>query len=153
MWMISDCRKSKKCRIWIIWALMLIVLLLIFFWKKGTIFLWTVFVLLAVAIWLEWFNYDIDLQKFWETWWNYQESRVESITKDGNTVRLIWECVKADVNCDNFKTQADAQAMYEKCATEIAKNNKNIENPLKLDIYGLDRDKDGIVCEALPKWS
>jgi hypothetical protein len=34
---------------------------------------------------------------------------------------------------------------------EIKKNNSNIEDPRKLDIYGLDRDHDGIACEALPK--
>jgi hypothetical protein len=34
---------------------------------------------------------------------------------------------------------------------EIKKNNSNIEDPSKLDIYGLDRDHDGIACEALPK--
>jgi hypothetical protein len=34
---------------------------------------------------------------------------------------------------------------------EIKKNNPNIEDPRKLDIYGLDRDHDGIACEALPK--
>ena len=34
---------------------------------------------------------------------------------------------------------------------EIKANNPNIENPVKLDIYGLDKDHDGIACEALPK--
>ena len=150
MW-ISNCRKSKKCRMWVIWALMLIVILLMVFWKKWTIALSVILVLLAVAMWVEGFNYDVDLQKLWDTG-NYQESRVESIKdKDGNTVRLIWECVKADVNCDNFKTQADAQARYDFCMDEIKQNNPNIEDPRKLDIYGLDRDHDGIACEALPK--
>ena len=150
MW-ISNCRKSKKCRISIIWVLMIIVVLLLIFLKKWTTALIVILVLLAVAMWIEWFNYDVDLQKLWQTW-NYQESRVESIKdKDWNTVRLIWECVKADVNCDNFKTQADAQARYDFCMDEIKKNNPNIEDPRKLDIYGLDRDHDGLACEALPK--
>jgi len=39
-------------------------------------------VLLAVAMWLEWYDYDVDLQKYWETW-SYSESRVERI-KDSN---------------------------------------------------------------------
>ncbi len=148
---ISNCRKSKKCRMWVIWGLMLVVILLMIFWKKWTIALSVILVLLAVAMWVEGFNYDVDLQKLWETG-NYQESRVESIKdKDGNTVRLIWECVKADVNCDNFKTQADAQTRYNYCMDEIKQNNPNIEDPRKLDIYGLDRDHDGIACEALPK--
>ena len=150
MW-ISGCRKSKKCRMWIIGWLMVIVVLLLIFWKKGTIALSVILVLLAVAMWVEGFNYDIDLQKYWETG-NYQESRVESIKdKNWDTIRLIWECVKADVNCDNFKTQEDAQKKYDSCMTEIKANNPNIENPVKLDIYGLDRDHDWIACEALPK--
>ena len=100
---------------------------------------------------MEVFDYDIDLGKYWETG-NFQESRVETVKdKNGNSIRLIGECVKADVNCDNFKTQNDAQRTYDKCMREIAKNNKDIQNPVKLDIYGLDRDKDGIACEALPK--
>lgn len=149
----SDCRQSKKCRMTIIWILMLIVLLLIIFWKKWTTALIVIFVLLAVAMSLEWFNYDVDLWKLWETW-NYQESRVESVKdKDWNTIRLIWECVKADVNCNNFKTQVEAQAMYDKCASEIKSNNPNVDDPKKLDIYWLDRDKDGIVCEHLPKFA
>ncbi len=153
MWKFSDCRQSKKCRMTIIWILMFIVLLLIIFWKKWTTALIVIFILLAVAMWLEWFDYDVDLGKLWETW-NYQESRVESVKdKDWNTIRLIWECVKNDLNCKHFKTQGEAQAMYDKCATEIKANNPNIEDPKKLDIYWLDWDKDGIVCEALPKFA
>jgi len=107
-------------------------------------------VLLAIALGLEGFNYDADLQKLWETG-SYSQSRVESVKdKDGNTVRLIGECVKADVNCANFKTQNDAQSLYDTCAEEIAQNNVNIGDVKSLDIYGLDRDKDGKVCEALP---
>ena len=148
---ISECRKSKKCRMWIIGWLMVIVILLLIFWKKWTTALIVILVLLAVAMWLEWFNYDVDLQKLWETW-SYQESRVESVKdKNWNTIRLIWECVKADVNCDNFKTQEDAQKRYDFCMDEIKKNNPNITDPRKLDIYGLDRDHDWIACEALPK--
>ncbi len=107
-------------------------------------------ILILGAVGMEVYDYDLDLGKLWETG-NLEQSRVESVKDgEGNTVRLIWECVKADVNCDNFQTQRDAQATYNKCAAEIEANNAGIENALKLDIYGLDRDKDGIVCEALP---
>jgi hypothetical protein len=51
--------------------------------------LWIIFVLLAVALGLEGFNYDVDLGKLWQTG-NYKESRVESVKdKNGNTIRLI----------------------------------------------------------------
>jgi len=42
-------------------------------------------------------------------------------------------------NCSNFKTQAEAQACYEKCMREVGK-----------DVHKLDRDGDGRVCESLP---
>ena len=148
---LENCRKSKKCRIWIISILMVIVLFLIFFWKKFTLFLWIIFILLAVALGLEGFNYDVDLGKLWQTG-NYKESRVENVKdKNGNNIRLIWECVKADVNCSNFKTRWEAQKVYDNCMNEIKRNNPSITDPRKLDIYGLDRDKDGLACESLPK--
>lgn len=148
---LQKCRADKKYRMWIIWILMVIVLILIFVWKKFTTFLWIIFVLLAVVLWLEGFDYDVDLWKLWKTG-NYQESRVESVKdKDWNTIRLIWQCVKADVNCNNFKTQAEAQKVYNTCMEEIKENNKNISDPKKLDIYGLDKDKDWLACEVLPK--
>ncbi len=148
---ISDCRKSKKCRMWIIGALMAVVVLLMIFWGKWKIALTVILVLLAIAMWTEGFDYDADLWKLWETG-SYSESRIESIKdKEWNTVRLIWECVKSDVNCDNFATQGDAQAKYDFCMSEIKKNNPNIEDPVKLDIYGLDRNHDGVACQNLPK--
>ncbi len=107
-------------------------------------------ILMLGAVGLEVYDYDLDLGKLRETK-SLSESRVESVKDwEWNTVRLVGSCVKADVNCDNFATQADAQATYNRCAAEIEKNNAGIEGALKLDIYGLDRDKDGIVCEALP---
>jgi len=35
--------------------------------------------------------------------------------------------------------------------TEIIKNNPNVSDPVKLDIYGLDRNHDGVACQSLPK--
>jgi micrococcal nuclease len=42
-------------------------------------------------------------------------------------------------NCSDFKTQAEAQACYERCMKEKG-----------FDIHKLDRDGDGRVCESLP---
>lgn len=101
---------------------------------------------------LEGFNYDADLGKLWETK-SYSESRVETIKdSDGNSIRLITgNCNRAefDLNCDDFATQGEAQAKYNECANIIAENNPNIDTR-KLDIYGLDGNNNGIVCEALP---
>ncbi len=146
----SEARKSKKIRIGVILGLMGVVLLLMVFFKKGMIAFTVILVLLAVALGLEGFNYDADIQKLWETG-SYSQSRVESIKdKNGDTIRLIGSCVKADVNCAEFDTQEDAQSMYNTCAAQIEANN-DVKNVKSLDIYGLDGDKDGIVCESLPK--
>jgi hypothetical protein len=60
------------------------------------------------------------------------------------------DCIDNDLNCSNFTTRADAQAKYDMCADKIAQDNKSSKESVKsLDIYGLDKDKDGVVCEAL----
>lgn len=101
---------------------------------------------------MEVYDYDFDLGKLWETG-SISESRVETVKdSEGNSVRLITgTCNRAefDLNCDAFSTQGEAQAKYNECADEVASNNPGIDVK-KLDIYGLDGDNDGIVCEALP---
>jgi hypothetical protein len=53
---------------------------------------------------------------------------------------LIGECEKKEnFNCDNFAYQDEAQTLFEECG--------GIGN----DVHGLDRDKDGIVCESNKK--
>ena len=152
MWMIENCRNSKKCRMSVIWALMLIVLALIIFWKKGTTALIVILVLLAVAMWIDWFDYDADLQKLWETG-SYTESRVETIKdSDWNSVRIItWTCnsKEFDLDCKDFETQKEAQEKYDECAYSIKQSNPEIKDINKLDIFGLDWNNNGIVCEHL----
>jgi len=46
--------------------------------------------------------------------------------------------VVGDRDCSDFSTQRDAQAFFE--------SNGGPTN----DFHGLDRDKDGVVCETLP---
>ena len=41
--------------------------------------------------------------------------------------------------CDDFSTQAEAQALYECCMAKVG-----------YDVHRLDRDRDGVACEALP---
>jgi hypothetical protein len=150
--MFKKCRNSKKCRMGVIVALMVIVGLCIVFLKKGTVAFVVILVLLAIALGLEGFDYDADLEKLWETG-SYSESRIETVKdSQGNSIRLITGlCNRAeyDLNCDAFATQGEAQAKYQQCADEIASNNPGIDTK-KLDIYGLDGNNNGIVCEALP---
>lgn len=148
---LSTARKSKKHRIIFLAVIILILAILAFVFEKVRWLFIGLIILMLGAVWLEVFEYDLDLWKLWETG-SMSESRIESVKdKDWNTVKLIWECVKADVNCDGFSTQWEAQVMYDKCAASIAQNNSGVEDPKSLDIYWLDRDKDGIVCESLPK--
>ena len=152
MGFISNCRNSKKCRMWVIGTLMAIVVLLMVFWGKWKIALTVILVLLAIAMWIEGFDYDADLGKLWETG-NYQESRVETIKdSDGNEFRVItWSCnsKEYDFNCADFDTQKEAQDKYDECAYSIKQSNPEIKDINKLDIFGLDGNNNGIVCEAL----
>ncbi len=148
----AELRQSKNARMIFLGVLLLILIVLYFTWGKAKGVLIGLMVLVAIAMGIEATNYDIDLGKLFETG-NVQESRVQH-TKDG--VKLYGSCIKGgedktDLNCANFKSQAEAQAKYEECAVQIEKNNSQVKNAKSLDIYGLDGDKDGKVCEALPK--
>ncbi len=91
-------------------------------------------------------SYEVDFKTLRDT-----GSISESRKTYQNWVALLWDCsVKNDLNCSNFETQDDAQSIYEKCMNKIKQHNKDVENALSLDVYGLDGDKDGIVCEHLP---
>ena len=49
-----------------------------------------------------------------------------------------WECSSNTYNCTDFKTHAEAQAVFDSCG--------GISN----DIHKLDSDGDGVACESLP---
>ena len=97
----------------------------------------------TVATGLEVSNTDLDLGKLWET-----GSLKESLLKRDENGNLIYN---ADVfceaqekgyynyNCDDFKTQEEAQKIYDTCKARTGKDN-----------FRLDGDKDGKVCESLP---
>ena len=139
------CRTSKKCRMGIIGGLMLVVLLLAIFMKKWTIAFSIIFIILASALALDGFEYDVDLWKLWETG-SYEESRVQY----KKWVKVMWNCISDNLNCSDFKTQPEAQKKYDSCMVQIKENNVDAKNPSNLDIYGLDWNKNGIVCENLP---
>ena len=91
-------------------------------------------------------SYEIDFKTLWES-----GSIDESRKTYSNGVALLWDCsAKNDLNCDAFETQEEAQSMYERCMNKILEYNKDVENAVSLDVYWLDGDKDGKVCEALP---
>jgi hypothetical protein len=152
---LQKARNTKSTRLWFLVLLVVIVIALYMLGiiKKG--FAIGLGILLLGAIGIQSFDYDLDLGTLWSTG-SIKESRVQH-TKDG--VVLKGDCVKPagkaaeyDLDCNNFATQEEAQAKYDSCAAQIAKNNSGLDQAkiMSLDIYGLDRNKNGIVCEALP---
>jgi hypothetical protein len=153
---LQKARNTKSTRLWFLVLLVVVVIALYMLGiiKKG--FAIGLGILLLAAIGIQTFDYDLDLGTLWETG-SIKESRVQH-TQDG--VVLKGDCVKPagksaefDLNCSNFKTQAEAQQKYDYCAEQIAENNSNLDKAkiMSLDVYGLDGNKNGIVCEALPK--
>ncbi len=152
---LEKARNTKSTRLWFL--VLLAVIIFALWWLKiiKTWFaIWLGIVVLA-AIGIQTFDYDLDLQTLWKTG-NIAESRVQH-TSDG--IKLMGSCVKPvgqnstdDLDCANFTTQLQAQAKYDTCASQIALYNagKTSDQIKSLDIYGLDGNKNGIVCEALP---
>lgn len=154
----STLQKARNTKSTRLWFLVLLVVTIIALYMMGIIkkgFAIGIGILLLAAIGIQSFDYDLDLATLWETG-SIKESRVQH-TKDG--VVLKGDCVKPagkadeyDLDCSNFSTQAEAQKKYDYCAAQIAENNSGLdkEKVMSLDVYGLDRNKNGVVCEALP---
>ncbi len=139
-------RNDRRYRLGFIWVLILIVIALLVFWGKAKVVLWIILILLFAAFGTEYFDYDVDLGRLWDTG-SVSESRV-SHKKWLNIFGS--DCIDNNLNCANFQTQGEAQVKYNMCADKIAAdNNTTKENVRNIDVYGLDRDKDGIVCESL----
>jgi hypothetical protein len=146
-------RNTKSTRLWFIGLISAIVFVLWYFKIIKTGFAVGIGILLLAAFGIEAIDYDLDLATLWQTG-NVQESRVQH-TKDG--IVLKGSCINSkkenDLDCANFQSQAEAQAKYDTCAEQVASYNagSDIAKIKSLDIYGLDRDKDGMVCESLPR--
>lgn len=134
---IAPWRRSKKVRLIIIGVLLFIALMLAIFVQKVRVVMIGVIILLLVALGLEAKNTDYDLGKMMKSG-SVSESRIKRDDK-GNLI-MGTMCGSASYNCDDFKTQAEAQSVYNSC--KFGKNN---------DPHGLDGDNDGVACESLPK--
>jgi hypothetical protein len=141
-------RNTKSFRIGFLAVLFLILLAMYFIGGKMKGLLLVLMVVVLGAIGLQATDYDLDLETLWKSG-NIQESRVEA----KNGVKIIGTaCQSNNLNCADFATQGDAQAKYETCGDKIAKDNKQDRAAIRsLDIYGLDKDKDGTVCESLKR--
>jgi len=133
-----EARRNSKYRLAVIGILFVAAAALWYFAKNGTIkaIAIGIMALLGIAGVMETTNHDYDVQKLIETK-SFKDSKIEK-TEDGHWKINDVKCQKEAINCKNFKTQKEAQDMFEYCGGKTD------------DIYGLDRDKDGKACEALP---
>ena len=140
----QEIRSSKKVRLWVIGGLIAVAAIMLFFVKStwAKIVLGSAIALLAVAFGLEVKNTDYDVAKLAKTR-SFAASKIERDPATGNLINVDGFCnaQESDYNCTDFKNQPEAMSVYNRCK-ELGKN---------MDIYGLDGDKDGQVCEALPK--
>ena len=136
---VADWRQNKKSRLAIIIGLLLIVVVIGFFFEKTRLFMIGIGVVLLVALGLEATSTDVDLSKLVET-----GSLSESMVKRDENGKALYgaTCEENVYNCTNFKTQPEAQEVYDTCTT-----------PANRDRHGLDRDGNGIACQSLPAGS
>lgn len=136
---------SHKWRLWIIGGL-LAVAVLVFIFIKGTwakVIVGVVIAILLGAFGMEASKHDYDVATLVKTgsFSAAQIQRDESGNLDPVSVDAFCNAEQQDYNCSDFKTQPEAQSVYDRCKT-LGKN---------MDVYHLDGDHDGMVCEALPK--
>ncbi len=133
---VADWRQNKKSRLIIIVGLLILVAVIAFFFEKTRMWMLGIGAILLIALGLEATNTDVDLGKLVETG-SLQESMIQ---RDENGKALYGATCEENVyNCSNFKTQPEAQEVYDTCTS--AENR---------DRHGLDRDGDGIACQSLP---
>ena len=140
----QELRSSKKVRLWVIGILIAIAVAALFFVKAtwAKVVIGAAIVLLLTAFGMEATNHDYDAKKLIETK-SFAASKIERDPTTGNLMNVDAFCnaQQSDYNCKDFKSQEEAMTVYNRCKT-LGKN---------MDVYGLDGDKDGLVCESLPK--
>lgn len=133
---VANWRQNKKSRLVIIIGLLILVAVIAFFFEKTRMWMLGIGAVLLIALGLEATSTDVDLGKLVETG-SLSESMVQ---RDENGKALYGATCEENVyNCSDFKTQPEAQEVYDTCTT--AENR---------DRHGLDRDGDGIACQSLP---
>jgi hypothetical protein len=141
--MLENIRNSHKTRLWIIGGLIVLCIVLFYFAKTTTVkvILGGVIALLLAAFGMEVSQTDYDIEKIIETK-SFAAAKIERDAQTGNIINVDTFCgaEKIDYNCSDFKNQKEAMEVYNRCG-QLGKN---------MDVFGLDRDKDGKVCEALP---
>ena len=138
-----ELRSSKKVRLWVIAGLIVLGVIAFFFVKAtwAKVIIGVMVAILMGAFGMEVANTDYDLGKAIETG-SLAAAKIERDPATGNLINVDNFCnaEKMDYNCSDFKTQSEAQDVYARCQT-LGKN---------MDVFRLDGDKDGMVCESLP---
>ena len=139
---LTELRNSHKARLWIIGGLIAIAIAA-FLLVKGTaakVVIGGAIVLLLASFGLEASKNDYDVGTLVKTG-SLSAAHIQRDEK-GNLINVDAFCnaTDADYNCDDFKTQLEAQSVYERCKG-LGKN---------MEVYRLDGNKNGKVCEALP---
>jgi hypothetical protein len=134
---ISSLRRSKKFRLFLIVLLIVICAVIAYFYEKTRWLMIGAIVLLLAAFGLEVSENDLDLGKLWQTG-SIAESRIQR-DESGNLI-MGSMCGDAVYNCDDFRTQQEAQEVFDYCKFDGGN-----------DPHRLDGDKDGIACESLPQ--
>lgn len=129
-------RRSKKSRFIIIIGLLVVVGVIALLFETTRLWMLGIAAVLLVALGLEVANTDVDLGTLVETG-SISESIIQR-DENGNAIYGAM-CEENVYNCSNFSTQPEAQEVFDTCNT-----------PDNRDRHGLDRDGDGVACQALP---
>lgn len=136
---------SHKARLWIIGVLIAIAVAALFFvkatWAKIVIGAMIGILLLAFGMEVKQKDYDVATLAKTHSFAASEIKRDANGNLDMSSVDAFCNAQEKDYNCSDFKTQPEAQAVYDRCKV-LGQN---------MDVYHLDGDKDGIVCESLPK--
>lgn len=155
---ISDWRKSRKVRMYVIIGLLAVVALLALLFESLRLWMLGIGILLLAALGLEAAQTDVDLGSMMEGN-SVSESMIER-DADGNLLEdseggfmtSIWRDMNGNevpegtagakgedaYNCSDFSTQSAAQVFYDNAGG------------VQADVNRLDADKDGEPCESLP---
>ncbi|MFZ2593249.1 MAG: excalibur calcium-binding domain-containing protein [Minisyncoccia bacterium] len=142
----KELRGNKKARLWVIGGLIVLAGIAFFFAKTtwAKVLIGGAIGLLMLAFGMEVNNKDFDVVQLVKTG-SFAASQIQRDPETGNlipgSVDAFCTAQDIDYNCDDFRTQPEAQTVYDRCKG-LGKN---------MDVYRLDGDKDGTVCEARPK--
>lgn len=138
----EELRNSKNARLWTIGILIAIAIAAFFLVKSGIAkaILGVVIAILVAAFGMEVTENDYDVGTLIEER-SFEAAKIER-DEEGNLINIdsFCESTEIDYNCSDFNTQEEAMRVYNKCK-DAGKN---------MDVFRLDGDKDGLVCEALP---